>query len=116
MGINGIICSSCTNGCFASVSAEEQLRAGRQIDAGGLRQHGRVFADEILVGVRVRATAALAFLDGERRLGELFQLREFNFTAPFSDIFCISLSATFRARTLVSRRCTADCCRTPRRK
>ena len=59
MGRNGIICSSTTNGCRGVGFGKEQLRAGGHVHARGLRQHRRVFADEIPVQRSVRATAAL---------------------------------------------------------
>ncbi len=58
---------------------EQKLRAGRHVDAGRLRQNVGVFADEILVHAGMGATAALAFLEGERRLREPFQLRGIQF-------------------------------------
>jgi len=52
-------------------------------------------ADEILVGVSLRTTAALTGRDGERLLRQLFHCDWFSFTAPFSLMRCISLSATW---------------------
>src|ERR1017187_6049331 len=66
--MNGIICSSCTKGWLSSVSPKSNsVESGAH--ARGLRQHGGVPADEVLLHVSARATLAVA-LEGERGLGE----------------------------------------------
>ena len=54
---------------------EQQLGAGRQVDARSLRQYRAILADEITVHTGMGAAAALPFLEGKRRLGEPFELR-----------------------------------------
>ena len=54
---------------------KKQLRSGRKIHTCRFREHGRVSADEILVDRGVGATAALPFLERERRLGQRIKLR-----------------------------------------
>ena len=53
---------------------EQQLRVRRQVDSRRLRQKAWVFADEIFIGVSLRATTTLTFLEGESGLGEAREL------------------------------------------
>ncbi len=50
----GIICSSYNERMIRVRLGKQQLRAGREIDAGGLRENGRILADEIPVHAGVR--------------------------------------------------------------
>ena len=54
--------------------SEKQLCTRWQIDSCRLRQEARILADEILVSVSLRTTAALPLLDGESRLGKTCEL------------------------------------------
>ena len=95
IGRNGIICSSTTKGCCASVSANSNcVPAGSLVPAACARTAGSL-PMKSLFKLACAQPPPWPSLKVNAALVNCSNCAEFNFTAPFSDICCINLSAAF---------------------